>query len=104
MPSVSTCPRSQDLERLLLGLVSDGEAWDLERHLEQCAACRRSLLTLEADDLLVEAARTAAEEPALIDAGDVVSRLIERLSALAVARAGRDGEATARSRQPGLAP
>src|SRR5487761_1078942 len=51
----SVCPHVEQLERMLLGLVSDDEFAELEQHVTHCAKCMAALAGAAAGDSLVRA-------------------------------------------------
>jgi len=91
MPLAAVCPSALELQRFLLGQVSQDDAGTLEQHLEQCVACQQSLQDLDVPDGLVQTARAVAKRPALIPHGAVDS-LMDRLARLSVSA--KDGGQT----------
>ncbi len=64
MPPAEACPSAAALQRWLHGAILPSEAEPLERHVEQCPACQRSLGALDvADGLLHTAARSLPTPP-----------------------------------------
>ena len=54
------CPDTQSLEQFVLGLLDEGVAGDLERHISDCASCVNTLRDLSTRDDLVDILRAAA--------------------------------------------
>jgi tRNA A-37 threonylcarbamoyl transferase component Bud32 len=73
------CPDTHDLQRLVLGQVSDQETLLFEKHLEQCERCFETLHALGAGDTLLEAMRSARPEVVAEADRDMVESLIVRL-------------------------
>ncbi len=85
MPTTS-CPQADDLQRFLLGQVSEGQAWHVEEHLRRCGACLDFLNTLRAEDPLTAAFRRQGRGTARVPAGERVEGLMHRLRGLPVSR------------------
>src|SRR5262249_48631183 len=81
MTNDAACPDRADLERLILGQLSEGEMDAMERHLAVCSRCGDTLSQVRASDTLLNAfqAQAGAVPP---PEQEVVSALVERLSAL----------------------
>jgi WD40 repeat protein len=99
MPAETACPNTQELQLLLQGRLSDGEAEAMEGHVKHCAFCQQALGVVDQpDDDLVETARTLGEQP-VIRKPEVIDGLIQQLVSLSVdtqantASAGTAGEA-----------
>src|SRR6185295_3072297 len=77
MSQAQPCPDVQILERLVLGQLAATEMDALEKHLTQCDRCGATMMSLRAEDTLVEALRASArgenKRPELVE------RLIERM-------------------------
>ena len=92
MLDTSPYPHVHDLQRLLLGQVSDEEAAGLEQHLNRCERCCQTAQEFTGDDPLVAAMRGAGEALPL-DA--TLDSLIERLCRLTWTGATQPPEVTA---------
>lgn len=64
MPAARVCPEPQELQRFLLGRVSQVEALGLEQHLKECAVCQELLDKVDVSDVLMQTARLVGEAPA----------------------------------------
>src|ERR1700681_2855250 len=93
MPNPISCPSEQNLQRLLLGQVSEPEAERLEEHLEQCDPCVRTASTLKAEDTLAEAIRTQGATPQA-PPSEVVEGLMQRLEQLRPATSASDAQSS----------
>ena len=82
MPVASTCPHADDLQRYLLGQVSEEQAQNLEAHLRRCDACLASLNTLEVEDTLVEVFRRQGRAAEQARTDETVEGLMHRLRTL----------------------
>ena len=60
MAGTPECPPVEDLQRFLIGQLSDTEANALERHLGGCPQCLKTVEQLTPDDALVEVVTTLA--------------------------------------------
>ena len=82
MNVMTACPDLAGLREYLLGRMSEAPAAAVEAHLAECAACRKLLPTVPAEDDLVADFRSQAGSPepagALLDrlAGDLRGRLL----------------------------
>jgi serine/threonine protein kinase len=74
------CPEASSLEQLLLGQLPDLAAEALERHVERCDRCGRTLAVLLGEDSLVQVLRSHAGERRPDDSA--VPGLIQRLKGL----------------------
>ena len=82
MPATTPCPERPDLERLLLGLVSESEAEAWESHVTECPACSETVASLEIMDTLVGAVKHAPAAAARLPRGAIVDQLRQRLHAV----------------------
>jgi serine/threonine protein kinase len=76
----AACPNTVELQRFLLGQVSEAEADTLEQHLVQCSRCRHSLQALDKPDSLLQTARAVTNRPALqphAGAAGLIARLVQ---------------------------
>jgi tetratricopeptide (TPR) repeat protein len=55
MTQIATCPDLETLRQLLLGLVPETDALDLERHVKECPACSAQIEQAQLEDELVRA-------------------------------------------------
>jgi hypothetical protein len=78
MDSRSPCPTLPDYQQLLLGLLPEGEAEQVEEHLLHCPACVRTVQQALAGDTLVEALRAQSAVSGRPEQ-DVIDRLIRQL-------------------------
>jgi serine/threonine protein kinase len=95
MRDVSACPAPPDLQRFLVGHLSEADAGRMERHFTRCTRCNELAYTFADTDALVDAlrGRDDTEETA---ADEAVERLIGRLKGLGVRAAiARTGSASA---------
>ncbi len=83
MAGIFPCPDPRDLQRLLLGWVTDAEAESLEQHCDVCPDCLETMRSLEADDALVAAVRVGEGAP-LAPLEEVNTKLLERIYGLGV--------------------
>ena len=81
MTTGDDCPDVQRLRELLLGRIPRSEAELLEGHLSTCDSCARTVSTLQAEDHLVRAVRSARHIPAE-EPDTVLQNLIGRLKGL----------------------
>src|SRR5262245_13511894 len=65
MTGTSRCPLREDLQRFLLGQLSQEEAEPLERHLSECPTCVGALTDLKPHDGLVDVVAVVARSPVL---------------------------------------
>jgi hypothetical protein len=77
------CPEASSLEQFLLGQLPDPAAEGLERHVEQCDRCGRTLAVLLGEDSLVYTLRSQVGEKRPDDSA--VPGLIQRLKGLPAA-------------------
>jgi hypothetical protein len=63
MNGTRACFGAADLQRLLVGQLSEAETTALERHLAWCRPCLEHLQTLQPHDALLDAVTRAALEP-----------------------------------------
>jgi hypothetical protein len=95
MTARHTCPSSADLEKLMVGQMSEPEVELLAEHLEHCPRCVETVRGLRLNDTLLDAARRCPESD---DPGETaVEQLIQRLKGL-------QGQAHAPVQEPTLAP
>jgi anti-sigma factor RsiW len=78
MDSCSPCPALPEYQRLVLGLLPDGEAEQVEQHLLHCPACIRTVQQALAGDTLLEAMR-AQPAVAAKPERDVIDSLVRQL-------------------------
>src|SRR5580700_4942350 len=81
MKSILACPDHRDLERLLLGQLSDEELLVMESHLAGCQHCGDTLPQVCASDTLTDAIHAQARAAPPVEP-EIVHGIIERLSAL----------------------
>jgi WD40 repeat protein len=75
-----TCPSAADLEKLMVGQMSEPEVEQLAEHLEHCPRCVETVRGLHLNDTLLEAARRS---PAAGDPGETaLEQVIQRLKGL----------------------
>ena len=80
MPGVHDCPRTDVLERFLLGHFAQPEADSIETHVQYCARCSRTMETVNAVDPLVVAMREAkATLNAPYEAAEAITPWLKRL-------------------------
>lgn len=86
MSNEPQCPDRDELERFLLGQVSDLELADIEGHLSHCSSCLRTLEDLHAQDPLIEAFRSqrAARDNQEDEQAESMIRRLQGLSLLTV--------------------
>jgi WD40 repeat protein/serine/threonine protein kinase len=82
MSTASPCPHPQELERYLLGQVSEEQAGHVERHVRHCEGCLAALSALRAEDNLVEAFRGQGRRDRPVPADEQVEGLMHRLRRL----------------------
>src|SRR5262245_6218290 len=82
MSCTSSCLSADELRRLLLGALPEGEAERSEQHLLECDACLQTLATLQAQDTLGAALAESSTLDPPIDSHIDVEGLIRRLKEL----------------------
>jgi WD40 repeat protein/serine/threonine protein kinase len=87
MANAAACPGLHDLQRLVLGQLSQAEMAPLEQHILTCRHCGEALTQLHADDTLVEAMRAEPEGTAEDSASYLLADLMGRLKQLGSAAA-----------------
>ena len=87
-PDNATCPQRDHLVQFLLGHLTEPELEAVERHLSACDACGNTLQELDAEDTLVESARSAREE---FPEAEMVESLIDRVRKLSSGSASGTG-------------
>ncbi|HVT66587.1 MAG TPA: protein kinase, partial [Trebonia sp.] len=77
MPQDAACPSAYELQRFLLGQISEDEARRVEQHLPGCGECLSTLHGLMPSDTIVRVIRSLPPEAHEPDSGPV-AQLIER--------------------------
>src|SRR5262245_5528667 len=81
MANGAPCPKLDDLQRFLLGRLSEADAERLQQHLAGCPQCQGALQNLEGHDTLLEAMRAQGKAAARSEDA-VVESLVALLSGL----------------------
>jgi anti-sigma factor RsiW len=94
MPARQTCPPSVELDKLIVGQLSEPEVEELAAHIEQCPRCAETIRGLHLSDSLLEAAQGSRSAGG--ESGETaVEQLIQVLKGLRPAPAAPPaGEAT----------
>jgi WD40 repeat protein len=78
MATPSSCPRPDDLRRLLVGDMPEWEAESLEGHVAQCSRCLEVARTMEVTDTLLDAVRGDDADRLLAEEDeDLIGRLCQ---------------------------
>jgi serine/threonine protein kinase/WD40 repeat protein len=85
------CPRSEHLQRLVLGQCEEAELCLFEEHLQQCDECFAAMQRLKMDDPLVQAMETAVTAGAGLPADAELRPLLDRLIRLPETMTGERG-------------
>jgi WD40 repeat protein len=94
MTASPPCPRPEDLQRLLLGHLSDAEAEHLEQHLGRCPHCVRAAQTLHPRDTLADTVSAVGRDGA-VPPDEIDPALLASLCRLGPPAANGSDEATA---------
>ncbi len=84
--SLSSCPNTEVLRRLTVGLIPAADAGPLEQHLSSCERCVQTLHGLKASDTLTDALPCGDAVLGRLG-GEEVRGLVQRLEAMALAAA-----------------
>jgi serine/threonine-protein kinase len=82
MANASSCPDVGELERFLVGQVTEADADRVEQHLGQCGACLKTMHALTGEDTLVQAMRRPASAVTQELPGDVLDDLVVRFRSM----------------------